>query len=29
MASSCHVSVKPKMSKEEEVRGLKMCKDSF
>ena len=27
MASSCHVSVRPKKSKEEEVRRLKMCKD--
>ena len=27
MASSCHVSVKPKKSIEEEVRRLKMCKD--
>ena len=28
MASSCHVSVKPKKSIEE-VRRLKMCKDLF
>ena len=27
MASSCHVSFKPKKSIEEEVKRLKMCKD--
>ena len=27
MASSCHASVDPKRSIEEEVRRLKMCKD--
>ena len=27
MASSCHVSVKPEKSTEEEVRRFEMCKD--
>ena len=29
LASSCHVSVKPEKSIEEEVRSLKMCKNLF